>query len=335
MLMAEAFASLLKCWDNGELPSLSDEFVRDGIMICLYQALVRTLLAQNEDGSWGSIGSREETAYGVLLVSKASVLQCIDSIRPNIDFALESARRFIQSSSEERASYLWVEKVTYGSEVLCESYLLAALRANVSETELSTKTESLVQIPEASVAKFVKFYSKTPLFSTIAPWKLRASLIEGYLFLPQLKKMRLNIFPRNGMDEDNYFEYIPFTWTANNNFNKTFLSTESLREMMVISFLNYQADEYMEAVVGTNFGTRKKEILSIIDDIFTSMESKDGRGTKGFREAASRQRHALHNFTSPIHPTQRTITTRRASKADAQRRTHGPRSVHQVRDATS
>jgi hypothetical protein len=250
-------------------------------MICLYQALVRTLLAQNEDGSWGPIGSREETAYGVLLISKASVLPCLDSIRPNIESALESAKRFIQDSSEDHPSYLWVEKVTYGSEVLCESYLLAALRANISETKVSTKTRSLVHIPEASVAKFVKFYSNIPLFSNMAPWKLQASLIEGYLFLPQLKQMRLNIFPRSGMEEDKYFEYIPFTWTAINNLNKTFLPTKSLRDMMVISFLNYQADEYMEAVVGRYFGTHKKELLAIVDDIFSRIERKEDQQTNG------------------------------------------------------
>ncbi|KAI9847155.1 MAG: hypothetical protein M1837_003017 [Sclerophora amabilis] len=277
MLMAEAFSSLLKAWDRGSLPSLPDHIIRDRVLISLYQDLIRTLQTQNADGSWGSRQSREETAYAILTISKACTLPFLDSLRPAIDSSIQNGRQFLEMSPKDKSDYLWVEKVTYGSAVLCESYVLAALETSYENLELSDKLSSLVDLPEASIAKFVKFYSNIPLFSSTASWKLRAALIEGYLFTPQIRKLRLDVFPRTGMEEDKYFEYIPFTWTACNNRNNTFLSTQSLKDMMIISFLNYQADEYMEAVVGRHFSGKTSSVVSMIDDIFFEIETKGNK----------------------------------------------------------
>jgi hypothetical protein len=276
MLMADAFSAALKLWDAGELPSLPEQLVRDGIIISLFQALVRTLHTQNEDGSWGTRGSKEETSYAVLTIAKAATLPVAEPLYPVIEKALESGKRFIANSQESVPAYLWIEKVTYGSAALTESYSLAALKVGLPQASLSVRTRELVQVPEKNVKQFTKFYSSIPLFSKASTWKLQAALIEGYLFLPQLKQMRLDIFPRSGMEDDKYFEYIPFTWTSNNNLGNTFFSNNTLRDMMVISFLNYQADEFMEAVVGRYFGDRTSEVLALIDDIFAGLqEQKD------------------------------------------------------------
>ena len=41
------------------------------------------------------------------------------------------------------------------------------------------------------------------------------------------------------MEEDQYFDIIPFTWTACNNRKGTFASTSFIYAMMIVSFLNY------------------------------------------------------------------------------------------------
>ena len=76
------------------------------------------------------------------------------------------------------------------------------------------------------------------------------------------------------MEEDKYFEYIPFTWTLCNNRRNTFLSTKSLVERMMISFLNYQADEFMEAVVGRLNSSQRFMTRSCIDEIFRDLKDK-------------------------------------------------------------
>ncbi|KAF6222397.1 hypothetical protein HO133_001483 [Letharia lupina] len=76
---------------------------------------------------------------------------------------------------------------------------------------------SLASISASKVSKFAQFFSKLPLFSSNADWLMHASIIEGYLFYPQLKRGRLDMFPRTDMAKDEYLEYTPSTWTLSNN----------------------------------------------------------------------------------------------------------------------
>ena len=88
--------------------------------------------------------------------------------------------------------------------------------------------------------------------------------------------MRLNIFPRDEMTKDSYLEYIPFTWLGCNALSKPVHPT-ILWEMMLISMLNYQADEYMEAVVGVHFEHNLQPIKRLIDRLcLPSSISADG-----------------------------------------------------------
>lgn len=273
MLMADAFSAALALWDAGKLPSLPEKLVRDGIVISLFQALIRTLQTQNDDGSWGTRGSREETSYAVLTIAKAAILPIAESLHPLITKAIESGKRFIENTQESTPVYLWIEKVSYGSAALTESYSLAALKAaGLPQSPLSAKTRDLIRVPEQKVKHFTRFYAEIPLFAETPAWRLQAALVEGYLFLPQLREMRLDVFPRTGMEDDKYFEYIPFTWTSNSALDNKFLSSKTLLDMMIISFLNYQADEFMEAVVGRYFGDRTSDVVAVIDSVFAGLK---------------------------------------------------------------
>ena len=93
---------------------------------------------------------------------------------------------------------------------------------------------------------------------------LKTALIKSYLFLPQLKAIELNIFRRKCVGEGKYLEYIPLTWTACNNLGAP-TSTAILWDMMIIYMLKYQADEYMEAVVGVHFEHNLGPVKSLIE----------------------------------------------------------------------
>ncbi|KAK0637358.1 hypothetical protein B0T17DRAFT_613958 [Bombardia bombarda] len=54
-----------------------------------------------------------------------------------------------------------------------------------------------------------------------------------------------------------------------NNRHRAFASTSFIYEMMVISFLNYQAHEFMEATAGAVFYGRTDALRQLIDNIFT------------------------------------------------------------------
>ena len=275
MLMSQALMQVLVLWDRGLLLSFPGHLLTQ-VSIVLFQALARTLQAQNSDGSWGDGHYCEETSYAILILVSLMPLPLFHSLISPIWSAVQTGRLFIYKAGEKpsKPERLWIEKVTYGSIALSESYILAALKIAPSAThKFGINVERLFCFPEKNVTKFTKFYKQLPQFAGTPEWWVEAAVIEGYQFLPQLKELRLNIFARKDMEEDKYFEYIPSTWTASNALDRVPFGASFLFDMMVISFLNYQADEYMEAVVGVHYIDRLDEIRKIIDVIFTDKES--------------------------------------------------------------
>ncbi|TGO17822.1 hypothetical protein BTUL_0014g00160 [Botrytis tulipae] len=256
MLLAQTFRKLVMVWDSGALPDFPEEQLKDKIPVILLQILHRTLHNQNSNGSWGTSGSCEITAYGILTLIDATFFPWAGELDKQVLKAIRTGQSYLnqQRDSWDKVTYTWVEKVSYGSSILSRTYCIAATHAAKNYPTNSAQWKPLpniLSIPFDRVAKFAKFFSAIPLFASESSWKLTASIMEGYLFLPRLRRIRLDIFPRQNMAEDKYLEYIPFTWTGCNN-KGVFLETDLIWDMMVISMLNYQADEFMEAVLGHN-----------------------------------------------------------------------------------
>lgn len=270
MLFVQTLIHLLKVWDEGLLSDSLDDLIRDRIPVILCQALTRTLQAQKPDGSWGEDNDKscqEETAYAILILAKASCVGFPEPLQLRLRVAIEGGRKHLLSPCE-KPGYLWIEKVSYKMDALCEAYCLAALNIAVPPLRFGPNVDSLFAIPMERVNKFTQFYSQLPLLTGVTEWQLQASLIEGYLFQPLIKRVRLDIFPRENMEEDRYFEYIPSTWTVCNNLDKTYVSNHLLYDMMTVSFLNYQADEYMEVVGNRYARDRIDAIRNIVEELF-------------------------------------------------------------------
>lgn len=236
MLMAEAFSSLLKAWDRGTLSAVPTTLIVDEVIVSLYQVLVRTLMAQNANGSFGSTDSREVTAYATLTISKASILPFAAPLGAQINTAIAAAQEFLLLTTELEPSYLWVEKVTYGSIVLAESYVLAALNASMkSQLTFSTETTSLITTPLVDIEHLYKTCFKDPLFASAESWKVQAAFIESFLYRPYLQQLAKDTTARKGNNK--VFEAIPFVWTVYNYSGTQFLNTSSLRQKIGISLL--------------------------------------------------------------------------------------------------
>ncbi|KAF7935774.1 hypothetical protein EAE99_002754 [Botrytis elliptica] len=256
MVLAQTFRKLVMVWDSGALPDFPEEQLKDKIPVILLQILHRTLHTQNSNGSWGTSGSCEITAYGILTLIDATFFPWAGELDKQVLRAIRTGRTYLNRNRDswDKVTYTWVEKVSYGSSILSKTYCIAATHAAKNYPTNSAQWKPLpniLGIPFDRVARFAKFFSAIPLFASESSWKLTASIMEGYLFLPRLRRIRLDIFPRQNMAEDKYLEYIPFTWTGCNN-KGIFLETDLIWDMMVISMLNYQADEFMEAVLGHN-----------------------------------------------------------------------------------
>lgn len=281
MLMAQSLTQLVVLWSKGNLPTVNENLMQDRVLIVLFQALVSTLDAQHADGSWGNGPQFEATAYGLLTLAALKQLPFINPLTDVVLKAVTNGRTFLAqaASLKDHADPIWVEKVTYRSRNLFCSYIIAAL--NVSNADQRCKTElgvdTLTAIPLAKITKFQEFFSQLPVFINMPQWKLRASLIERYLHLLQLQRKKHEIFQKEGMGNDKYFEYIPFTWIASASLEKVPISPKTLHQMMVLSFLNYQADEFMErAVRNNNMKGTLNEVQHVVREIFKELK---GEGT--------------------------------------------------------
>lgn len=266
MLLAQGLTLTLSLWDRQILGDLPIDLVRDRVPLVLAQILSRTLLSQQQDGSWGS-DSCEVTAYGLLTLKELSPIPFLSSMATEISAAIKAGRRYLLINHDRWAdlSYVWIEKVSYGSATLAQAYTLAAMQDSKSIYAWSGALAGLVNPPMAKGIKFAEFFARLPLYSHLGKDDptLKLSVLEGYLLLPQLRAVRLDIFPRTDMAEDKWLEYIPLTWTCCN-YLRAPVQTELLIDMMHLSMLNYQADEYMEAVVGACFSDKQDIIHALI-----------------------------------------------------------------------
>lgn len=281
MLMAQAFSSLLNAWDRGELSAVPTTLIVDEVIVSLYQVLVRTLMAQNSNGSFGSSDSREVTAYATLTISKASVLPFAAPLGAQIKKAIAAAHEFLLSTTELAPSYLWVEKVTYGSMVLAESYVLAALNASMqSQLTFSSQATSLATIPLVDVECLYETCFKSPLFSLKESWKVHAAFIESFLYRPYLERLAKD-GAAAGKENDKAFEVIPFVWTAYNYSGTQFLTTSKLRQNIGICLLEELTHSSAKVAKTVHKGAATNENGNGIEFVNGSLKSTTSQISKG------------------------------------------------------
>ncbi|KKY15986.1 putative ent-kaurene synthase [Diplodia seriata] len=275
MLMVEAFVDLLSLTERGLLSDLLDQETKSRLSVALCQATLRVMLQQMDDGSWN--GSPEQTSYAILTLVQARRVAFFEPISTELDSAIERGREYIKFAHDATPEAIWIEKVSYTSPLLSKTYTLAALKASEPRA-IATVGHELGSggAANAKLDGYVDFYRRTPLFSGVPRWQLRASILEASLFLPLLRERHLDVFPREGLEEERYLELIPFTWTGCNNRCGTFASASFLYEMMVISLLNYQADEFMEAAAGPAFAEDLDELRRRIESLFAADDDDEG-----------------------------------------------------------
>ena len=279
MLMAKTFMRLIRLWEQGLVPVPDDPSIRDKVVISLFQALTRTLQSQNTDGSWGKGQRCETTAYAVITLTKLASLSSAPRVKMQSTLAIKNGRDYLAKNYRpfSEPELVWMGKTTSGSSTLNQAYVLAALQVPIPKHHSGPTIESYFEIPLAKVTIQTKYYSRQAWFANTPEWLIQASLIEGFLFLPQIKEVRYAVFPCDTLVEDQHFAYIPFMWVSANNREKKQIGGEFLYQSMVLSVLNRQFEEYMVNVVGETFAGCLFEIEDIIQSIFHELEmySKD------------------------------------------------------------
>ncbi|KAJ5937839.1 Phyllocladan-16-alpha-ol synthase [Penicillium verhagenii] len=127
MLMTQAIARLHELWQTSQLLSLKEALEED-LTALLHDMTISVLHQQSQTGSWGTKGSKEETAYAVLILTYAAKYEFSDAPSHQLVAAIRDGCSVLQSDTLVGSERLWVEKVTYESEILSQAYTLAALK---------------------------------------------------------------------------------------------------------------------------------------------------------------------------------------------------------------
>ena len=274
MLMVDALVQLIDLWEEGSAPILDDLLLRDKTFICVYQALTRALHDQNVNGSWGSGNNCESTAYGLLVLSKMANISSAPRVKTQLVQAVEKARRYLADNFRplSEPEHVWQGKNTMGSNILFQVHVLAALQVPLSKATKQKSIESRCEISLARIAVQTNYCARQSYFARVPKWQVEACLVESQLFLPQLREVRYDIFPQSHLQEDQYFETIPFTWLAASNFDRRFVGSDFLCHMMIISFLNRQLDNYLTHWVEEAFAGCIFEVEDSVQDVFDELE---------------------------------------------------------------
>lgn len=128
--MTQAITRLTTLQKTSRLSTVSDDSISKDLISLLLRIAFTVIKDQKPGGSWGTRASKEETAYAVLILTYAFYFtEVTELLQSDIKLAIENGCAFLSGrSTESDSEWLWVEKVTYKSEVLSEAYILAALK---------------------------------------------------------------------------------------------------------------------------------------------------------------------------------------------------------------
>jgi hypothetical protein len=252
-------------------PSLQDKVP----MACLH-VLARLLHIQNADGSWD--GVCELTAYAVLALSSITSLPWTRQVdQASIRTSIVRGKSFLKEHRFEwaRGSHLWIEKVTFASDILSEAYCLAASQTPLPLPTLDTPREQSPDPPFlvherllTGISKAGALMMNTALVSQLPASHLRVAELQAGFTMQLVQRQPPNVFPRLNKSKEKHIFIVPLALTTCAILHGCVVSPSVLYEMTVLSILNFQADEYMEGMVERHFGSSLDIIRTTIRQNF-------------------------------------------------------------------
>ena len=281
MTSAQALIALLACWDSGQLHGLPDDLLQEQIPIMLFEILIQTMQDVNAGGPWG-IDARETSAYAVMTLCSLLSFPWPSQLAAQVERAIDTGRKAVEHGllNNTDPEYLWIAKVSYGSRIMGLSYALTALNIPSPTHRLGERAVSLIDTPLRESARLSKYYGKISFPAGEPQWMIQASLFQSYLFIPILKRERLDVFPRLSTKFDRYFEIVLPPWALAGHLKDACLSPQMLLEMMTTSVIFYEADTFIEEIVRKQHEGHLDAVKEIIYQVFEgssdSVDPKNG-----------------------------------------------------------
>lgn len=281
MLLSRAYALL---YQNEEVLRMlfdSASNLEEEIPLVTIRILIRVMHSQQSNGSWDN--TCEVTSYATLALLSLARLPWTQQIDlGEITVGVARAKSFLLSNRSKwsKGHHLWIEKVTFASDVLSEAYCLAAAFAPIPSPAQPLNPESSYSfaLPDkrmrVMMRKTGELISHTPLFINTEAYIFRAAELQAcYALSTQLNKP-LDVFPRTAKGDDKYLCIIPLAFTACAAVQGYPVSMSVLYDMMRLSVLNFLADEYMEGVIEKEFVGSLDAVRDLIHELFTNVRNK-------------------------------------------------------------
>ncbi|KAF2223849.1 copalyldiphosphate/kaurene synthase [Elsinoe ampelina] len=267
MLLVEAFSELLRLQDKQKLDQLLTFDEQHRVYIVLFQTCLRTLLAQNQDGSWN--GCTEQTAHAICTLARAWRLNLFFDMRSDLRVAIQAGIRYLDGP-EAQEGQNWTSKTVYSVDLVGRAYILAARKMALDlsdRTPFGPKREDF--IPMKKFITYLETSKRLPLLQATPLWQISASLTESALFLPLLRKEKQAIFPRDGtmLTPDDYIDIIPYTWVICSNRIGIHTSPSLTLDMMLLSMYGYQVDEFFESHAMAGHYQSGSDLKRLVDDV--------------------------------------------------------------------
>lgn len=222
----------------------------------LFQIWFQILQLQNADGSWSVEGHIQNPVYPILTLTRLHFMALLQEFNSEIQSAVSNGQSHISLARD-------------GVGIADKSFCLAAKETSQAATRWKLHPLAIpVSIPEKKLAQFCSFFSQLPCAQGIKQWRLKAAMMEGFLFLPLLMQNRISMFDREGMKDDKYLPFIAFTFTCANNLWPFHVSSDILLDMMILTLRAYQLDEFVEHVIGRHFGDSPEAVKALIHAMF-------------------------------------------------------------------
>ncbi|EUC26852.1 hypothetical protein COCCADRAFT_113213 [Bipolaris zeicola 26-R-13] len=277
MLMVQAFVALLRSLDSDPSLAAGDQELVLKVQICIFQASTRTLYEQGPDGSWGH--SSDDTAFALLTLAEARHLCTFKDFQAKLQSAIDHGIAYLDMRGTHALSSSWTSKTKYSVKFVSEAYVLAAYKLSRPIARFEDVGRSLYPDSDMQqLSPYLSLLKRTNLFSSVPDWQLQASLVESSLFTPLLRARRLDVFARDDntrISKDHYLHLIPFTWIGCNNLSKVYAPNDFLFDMMIISLLGYQTDEFFEAIAAPAFSDNPGLLNSVISHVVSSTLEKE------------------------------------------------------------
>jgi hypothetical protein len=248
MLMCEALMAYLHRWTEGDLAALPDDLMNFQLPITLFQALIRTVRTQNQDGSWGCSNSAEETAYALLILKSVAPFSFTDTIEAEVKDAIRRGLQFILTKGQRSPTddQLWLDKTLYAIPTVSDVYIIAAIKVEeMDDKQAGIPRKLVVDMSTTMVHKVAEYFSRLPSQKETPKWVIQASVVEAVLLSHQLKT--LDVFSTGNALGEKYIKYGACFWTLANNSSRDYLlSTAVIYSMAELSIGLFQEDELME-----------------------------------------------------------------------------------------